>query len=232
MEKWGLSGDGKPDVSRADDGRVSRKIRDSGKFVEESLHPKVVEHLSVALVDLQLGTKWEGYVRLDKPWMDAKFVRVAALAGLKKVYVGLELLEGENRSVFDKGDRPDIDRFLKLMADNGILVHLFVLVGHPGTTLDDALATMDYAFERKGLIDTLEVNGFRYERHTQIEGLTRNRQSGHDWALFDPYDSSLDPTYDQEAVDRMEDLLFRNYSYINPTWSHPIYNMISPWVHR
>jgi len=199
------------------------------KFVEESMHARVIERVSDALIEAQANFSWEGYVRLDAPWFDAKFVNKAARAGLKKVYAGLELLDSHGRPLFDKQDRPDPEEFLLRMQDAGIAVHLFVLVGHPGTTLEEAVATLDFALERRDLIDTLEINGFRYEKHTSIAGLTRRPDPDRDWAMDDAYDSTLQPSFSRDTIDRIEDTLFRQYTQMAPHWTHPIHYLTSPW---
>ena len=200
------------------------------KFVEESLHPKLVGEISQLLIDEGASVEWEGYARMDAPWFDSRFLQTVARAGLRKLYVGLELLPGTNREVFQKKDTPAALEFLTRMKEAGILVHIFVLVGHPGTSIDDAVSTLNFAMEHQDLIDTLDINGFRYEKHTVIPGVTRRPDVQHDWALDDPFETGLHPSLRPEAIDRIEDMLFKTYRDIVPRWFHPIYYAISPWT--
>lgn len=200
------------------------------KFIEESLHPRIVDQLSSHLLDAGVDAQWEGYARMDAPWFKSSFLSKAARAGLKKLYVGLELVESDGRDLLAKKDRPAASDFLRAQADAGILVHLFVLVGHPGTGLDDAMRTIDFALEHEDLIDTLEINGFRYEKHTTIADVLRCPDPVRDWSLDDPYTSTLSPTLLPAAVNRLEDSLYWICGSQAPRWTHALHQMIAPWT--
>jgi hypothetical protein len=202
------------------------------KLVEESMYaPMIAKIADRALAD-GLPLSWEGYARMDKPWFDSGFLDKASRAGLRKVYVGLELLEGESRRLLGKKDQPSAVEFLRRFHDAGILVHLFVLVGHPGTGVDEAMRTIEFALHHRHLIDTLEVNGFRYEKHTRIAGVDRISDPDRSWSLDTDYRSNLEPSLPPSFVDDIEMQLFRAISREVPSWTHPIHFMASPWTNE
>lgn len=200
------------------------------RLVEESMYAPMIAGIAERALADGLPLAWEGYARMDRPWFNSDFLTRASRGGLKKVYVGLELLEGESRSVLGKKDQPSALEFLRRCDDAGILVHLFVLVGHPGTGVDEAMRTIEFALAHRNLIDTLEVNGFRYEKHTRISGVDRDPDPRRPWSLDTGYQSDLKPTLPPSLVDEIEMQLFRAVSREVPSWTHPIHFMASPWT--
>lgn len=200
------------------------------KFIDESLHPKLVAELSERLSSDGASVEWEGYARMDSPWFDRTLLRTAARAGLRKLYVGLELMAGTSRLVLHKNDQPDARDFLLRLKDEGILVHLFLLAGHPGTSETDARRTLEFALDHQGLIDTLDVNGFRYEKHTMIPGVVRQPNPSRDWALEDPFATELAPSLGSAEIDSLEEMMFKMCRAAVPRWVHPIYYLSSPWA--
>lgn len=200
------------------------------KFIEESLHPRIVDQLATHLLQAGVGAMWEGYARMDAPWFRPSFLNKAARAGLRKLYVGLELIDSDGRDLLGKKDRPAASEFLRAQADAGILVHLFVLVGHPGTGLDEAMRTIDFVLAHEHLIDTIEINGFRYEKHTTIADVLRRPDPARDWSMDDPYTSTLTPTLTPGAVNLLEEQLYWGFGSKAPRWTHALHQMVSPWA--
>ena len=200
------------------------------RFMEESLHPGTMRKISKQLIARGINLEWEGYARLDKAWFDPEFLKLTARAGLRKVYAGLEMIEEDSRNLLNKHDIPDAKEFLLRMKDAGILVHVFLLVGHPGTSSAEAMRSFDFVYENRDLIDTLDISGFRYEKHTEISGVNRRPDPIRDWVLNDPYQTDLKPSLGHAAMVEMERTLFSVASDLVPRWTHSIYHMSSPWM--
>lgn len=208
----------------ADSAGVTRR-----KFIEESLHPSMVRRMSEAFLTQGQRVTWEGYARLDAPWFEGDLLGRAARAGLKKLYVGLELIQGAGRNAMNKKDIARPAEFLRRCADVGVLVHLFCMVGFPGSTADEALDTVAFLLDNRCRIDTLDMVGFEYAKHTIVPGI-RRRPTHRDWALttsFEPERPDIMAPDEIEFLSKnLEDLLYDE----NKKWLHPIYRMYSPWA--
>lgn len=199
------------------------------KFVEEALHPAFVKDLAPWLEEWGLHPRYEAYVRLDRKWADPNFVSLCARTGLIKAYVGLELAPSENRALLTKADSGDPLTILKTLRDNGIKSHVFCMFGYPGTGIEDAVATVEFALRHQNLIDTLDIFSFYYARHTNVEGVQPQITNCNKWAVEYDYipteDGVLWPTEVKALADELGDLVWRE----RPEWFHPVYRMCSPW---
>lgn len=214
---------------------ASRLIEDSHvlsntrwKFIEESLHPSIVRNISKQFVNSGAGLEWEGYARLDRPWVDSDLLKQAARSGLRKLYVGLEIIPGKGRDLLNKNDNVDIMEFLRACQDNGVKVHLFTMIGSPGSSHVEAFDTIEFLLENDHLIDTVDCSAFEYAKHTKMIGVERIEDE-RIWALASPY-KTTDPTFmsedEVEALgSKMEEVLYK----AKPKWLHPIYRMVTPW---
>nr|MBC8296286.1 radical SAM protein [Pelagibacterales bacterium] len=132
-------------------------------FVEETMSPKILTEVSKQIIKNKLRFKFEGYLRLEKTFLDIKILQLIAEAGLKKAFVGIELISSKNRSNFNKNDNGHlIIEYLKKFYDNNIKVHLFVMIGFPGTTKDDAYETVNFLLKYEKYIDAVDISHFLY----------------------------------------------------------------------
>ena len=115
------------------------------KFVDEAVAPGKVRLLSRRLRDRGMNIEWEAYARLEPAWEDSRFLEDAHRGGLRKLYFGLEQAPSTNRSLLGKNDHGDPVRILHACKQAEIAVHLFCMVGHPGTSTTDAQATVRFS---------------------------------------------------------------------------------------
>jgi len=200
------------------------------KFVDEALHPHFIDdlvtHLSAEGPRENLA--FEGYVRLDAPWLNEARLERAASVGLRKLYVGFEMIEGASRNAMNKRDSADPAAFLAACGRAGILVHIFCMVGFPGTTRDDAINSVNFLLEREDLIDTLDLSGFEYSRNTVVQGIER-LPSDSDWALSTGFAGPPGVLAAKEIDELAQELENAIWEY-RPRWLHPVYRMHSPWA--
>jgi len=199
------------------------------KFTDEALHPAVLESLSKQIVDAEMKCCFEGYARFDRFWQNESFLRLVSKAGLKKVYLGLELIKSKGRDLLNKADSENALEMLQKFHDAGIRVHLFTMFGFPGTGVDDALNTVEFALEHRDLIDTLDIFPFHYAKHTTVPRITPKLKEHEDWAIEYDYEPTckdvLEPGQVHILCEKLEQVIWQE----QPEWLHPTYRMISPF---
>lgn len=202
-------------------------------FVEEAMHAKQLAKLSKTIIENGNNIRFEGYVRLDKTWSDSKYLSVFQKAGLKKVFVGMELINFGSRTTMNKKDNiGDILGYLKRFNDHGIKVHLFSMFGYPGTTVNDAMETIDFILKHKKLIDTVDISHFVYAKHTKVNSVTPIITRVRDWALEYDYKTvdkkDLTSTQSKMLANSLESLIIQE----QPQWLSPVYRMYSTWTEK
>ncbi|HEY1757098.1 MAG TPA: radical SAM protein [Bryobacteraceae bacterium] len=200
------------------------------KFVDEALHPGLLSYVSDRVLASGLDVEFEGYARLDQSWLTPGLLRRFARAGLKKLYIGLEIAASNSRELLRKADHADPATFLTALSDHGISAHVFCMFGFPGTGDAEAIATLDFAFKHQRAIDTLDVLPFYYAKHTVVPGVTVLPDPGREWALTQKYLPSSPGALSMEESDElarvMESYVWRQY----PRWVQPLYRLASPWT--
>lgn len=199
------------------------------KFVDEAMHPQFLRAFVNLFQCAAPEIEFEAYARLDPFLVDSRLMAKAARAGLRKLYIGLELAPTTNRATLMKSDLSNITEVLRLLSSLGVKAHLFCMFGYPGTTTDDALRTMEFLFKNRQSIDTVDIAEFRLERHTSVPNVIPLTSDDEDWALSYSYESANGAAMAEPEVaalcDDMQDLVWRE----QPTWFHPIYRVMSPW---
>ena len=200
------------------------------KFVDESMPPATIRRLAQLLVSRGVRIKWEAYTRLEKAWGHSDLADIAAQSGFVKAYFGVELAPGENRLLLEKGDTVDPLPIFRRCREAGILVHMFAMLGFPGTNANDAQRTVELAVEHVDPIDTLDIFSYGCARGTAVPaGVRLLRDPDLDWALEFPFEPSVGGVMGSQEVEDLanfyEEFVFEHY----PRLVHPIYRLISPW---
>jgi len=198
-------------------------------FVEESMNPKRIEQLSQQLIGKGEKISFEGYARFEKSWLDPALLKTARKAGLRKLFMGLETIS--SRAGLHKNDAAsDAVLYLKALHDAGIKVHLFTMYGYPRTSIDDGLRTVEFLFENKELIDTVDLSHFVFDKHTNHPGTIPSQKITDDWSLsidYLPENNTILSSEEARTLAReLECVVLRE----KPEWTNPLYRMISPWV--
>lgn len=199
------------------------------KFIDEALHPKILRDMSALIEKEDLSVSFEAYLRLEPTWQNPELLRQGAKSGLKKVYLGLELIPSDGRDLLTKSDNADPLRLLSELKEAGIKSHVFCMFGFPGTGIKDAFRTVEFALKHHQLIDTLDIFPFYYARHTKVDGVTIQDNPNFTWNVEHTYkaasSSTLPPSKVKILAEQLGELVWKEH----PKWFHPIYRMFSPW---
>ena len=198
------------------------------KFVDEAVPPSKVVPLSRRLTELGANVEWEGYVRLEPAWEDLDLLKEAHDGGLRKLYFGLEQAPSTNRLILGKNDRGDAMKILRGCKQVGIKVHLFCMVGHPGSSHADARATVRFLVENESLIDTADLAGFRLDRGTKVPGV-RPLPEACDWSMALQYEPTQDGVLSNEEVSELEVSCQEELWETVPRLLHPLYRIVGHW---
>lgn len=200
------------------------------KFVEEAMHPGLISSVADRLIQEELNIEFEGYARFDRPWMEPGLLARLSRSGLKKLYLGMELARTEARSVLNKADALSFVDLLAALQDHGIKAHLFCMFGYPGTGVDDAIETINFALRHQEIIDSLDIFPFYYATHTIVPGISALNEPNAEWTVEQKYEPTVPGvmTMDEVSllVQELEDYVWK----VNPRWLHPVYRMVSPWT--
>lgn len=199
------------------------------KLVDEAVPPSKVRPLSRQLRKCGMGIEWEGYARLERAWEDTALLDEARAGGLRKLYFGLEQAPSTSRVLFGKNDQGDPLRILRACHQAGIKVHLFCMVGHPGTSRADADATVDFLVENAPLVDTADLVGFRLDRGTNVPGVRAVPFNGSDWTMSLRYEPTQAGVLSFEEVDELEAKCQEQLWDTVPRLLHPLYRIVGPW---
>jgi hypothetical protein len=199
------------------------------KFVDEALHPSVLHGLVELINRESFPCYFEGYARFDPFWCDSNFLAEARRAGLRKVYLGLEISPSEGRSRLGKSDLAKPVELLHKLRDSGIKAHVFCMFGYPGTGTEEAISTVEFALKYQHLIDSLDIFPFYYAKHTTVDLVKPVIDPEKDWALEYDYLPSEDGVLERDQVielaNQLENVIWKE----KPIWLHPVYRLYSPW---
>ena len=199
------------------------------KFMDEALFPKTIKELSKYLLKNEYNIAFEGYGRFDEFWTKHENLELCSKAGLRKVYFGLEIMS-KNRKALNKNDSMYAIEILELFKNFGIKIHLFVMIGYPGTSVQDAINTVEFCLKNVELIDSIDVSAFSYAKHTFIPEINPVIDDNNDWSLNFDYDTinKKDLTQQETKIicEDIENLIWD----LKPEWLHPAYRMVSSWI--
>jgi len=199
------------------------------KFIDEALPVPLMRRLAEMIRADGVQVEWEAYTRLERAWFDIEFVELVASAGFRKGYFGLEIIPSSRRSALNKRDQPDPLRLLENCHRAGVKVHFFCMFGFPGTSREDAEATVQFLLKHQDLIDTVDIFPWTYAKHTIVHGVEPVIEPEHDWALEYAYRATAAGALDSQEVVSLasahEELLWREV----PRFLHPTYRLVSPW---
>lgn len=135
------------------------------KIIDESFIPKRINDF----LKLDVEFYWEAYVRVERFWEKYENVQKAFNTGCRKLYFGLEQAPDTNVEPLNKRNNGDILRIIENCNKAGIKIHIFTMIGYPGTTIEDAEKTAEFLLEYSDFIDTADISGFRMERIIENE---------------------------------------------------------------
>jgi len=127
--------------------RIEMIVQETGQtgfhFVDEAAPPKALKALADEL--LQRGTRisWWGNVRFEKTFTPALAERLAE-SGCIAITGGLEVASDRLLALMNKGVTVDqVARVTKAFADQGVLVHAYLMYGFPTQTIQDTVDALE-----------------------------------------------------------------------------------------
>lgn len=108
-------------------------------FVDEAIPPKLALAVADEILRRNLSVSWWGNIRFEK-FYTKKVCETLAKSGCIAVSAGLEGITNKMMEFLDKGI--SIETAIKTMnnfAENGILVHSYLMFGIPSQTLEDVI---------------------------------------------------------------------------------------------
>lgn len=199
------------------------------KLVDEALAPSKARRLAAAISCTGQQIEWEAYARLERAWEKDDLLFDAHAAGLRKLYFGLEQSPVTNRSILNKNDHGDILVILEACRRAGVKVHLFCMVGHPGSSESDAAATTEFLIANRALVDTADLVGFRLDRGTEVRGVRPISTTRCDWLMSFEYEPTDDGILGSAAVAELEATCQELVWQRAPRLLHPLYRLVGPW---
>jgi hypothetical protein len=122
--------------------------------------------------DLLRGLSWHGFARFERDLLDPGFAFGLAAAGCAMLQLGLESGSQGLLDRMGKGTRvAEASAILANLKAAGIAAYVYVMLGSPGETEEDAEQTLGFLEERAGEIDFLNLSILNLPRGAGETGL-------------------------------------------------------------
>ena len=141
-------------------------------FSDECMPVKQLDSLSSRLIEKGNDVKWMAGVRFDKGLTNDILCK-AREAGCLKMVFGLESSNKRILSLMDKGIETEITKNIIDDCDKtGIAIHMYVIVGFPSETREEALETLDFVISNEKFLNAKGASClaclFELEKHAPI----------------------------------------------------------------
>jgi radical SAM superfamily enzyme YgiQ (UPF0313 family) len=128
--------------------RIEAIVAETGQsgfhFVDEAAPPKALKALADEILRRQLAVSWWGNVRFEKTFTPALAEKLAE-SGCIAISGGLEVASDRLLKLMQKGVTVEqVARVTKAFADQGILVHAYLMYGFPTQTVQDTVDALEY----------------------------------------------------------------------------------------
>jgi hypothetical protein len=156
---------------------------------DEALSPAMLERFSQRAVEIQLNVRWGCRCKLERTFSPGLFCRMRT-AGCFDVLFGLESISPRVQQRMDKHvlrlDRVQIASLLRAADAAGLGVHVNLIAGFPGDTLEEVSASVDFTIDiLKPFSDaTFYLNTFTLyhgsavAEHPEVFGIERLEKGG------------------------------------------------------
>jgi hypothetical protein len=127
--------------------RIDAIVAETGQtgfhFVDEAAPPKALKALADELIRRGTRISWWGNVRFEKTFTPALAERLAE-SGCIAITGGLEVASDRLLALMNKGVTVDqVARVTKAFADQGVLVHAYLMYGFPTQTVQDTVDALE-----------------------------------------------------------------------------------------
>jgi radical SAM superfamily enzyme YgiQ (UPF0313 family) len=137
-------------------------------FIDEAIHPKLMEKLCTALINNNIDIKWFCYIRASKEFT-SELCEKMKLAGCIHIMVGVESCSDEVLKAMDKGiDKDTIKYTLENLNRNGIWSHLFLINNFPTETAENRLETLLFILNNIEICHSMGMGDFSLMKKSKI----------------------------------------------------------------
>jgi len=141
-------------------------------FSDECMPVKQLDSLSSRLIEKGNNVKWMAGIRFDKG-LTKDILAKAREAGCLKMVFGLESSNKRVLSLMDKGIETEITKnIIDYCGETGVAIHMYVIVGFPSETREEALETLDFVISNEKFLKSKGASClaclFELEKHAPI----------------------------------------------------------------
>ncbi|MEE9525417.1 MAG: radical SAM protein [Candidatus Woesearchaeota archaeon] len=131
-------------------------------FVDETFFAADMERFAKKVIEEDLDIKWTCYARVEDKFTDSEFCKLLAQAGCDFIQFGVESASVKSLELMTKGvDNLNVHNILQNTHNAGIMNHVFVMVGYPGETIQDALTLFHFLDQSKDYTFTIKPTWFK-----------------------------------------------------------------------
>jgi hypothetical protein len=181
--------------------RIDAIVAETGQtgfhFVDEAAPPKALKALADELIRRGTRISWWGNVRFEKTFTPALAERLAE-SGCIAITGGLEVASDRLLALMKKGVTVDqVARVTKAFADQGVLVHAYLMYGFPTQTVQDTVDALELVRQlfAAGCIHSGFWHRFVCTVHSPV-----GKNPGHYGVTLHPLPSGDGPTFAKNDV--------------------------------
>ncbi len=139
-------------------------------FVDEAVPPQLLEPLCDEIIARNLQISWWGNLRFEARFKES-LVSKMAKAGCIAVTGGLETAHNRTLKLMNKGIQIEsAASVMELLADEGILVHAYLMYGFPTQTFEETLDALDLVRQlfAAGILHSAYWHRFAATAHSEV----------------------------------------------------------------
>lgn len=190
------------------------------KFInltDETFFAKDQMIISELLSDNNLHFQWTSYDRIEDGFLDKNLVATIFKGGSFFKQFGVESLSLKSLDSMNKGtDNLNIYQILKNTHDAGIMNHVFLLIGYPEETVEEALSLFPFLEKTKNYVFTVKPAWYKLSRGSPDS--------------FNPEVKGINRLYTEG--DLAPNLHFETTKGMSKKTGHAINDILEGWVNR
>lgn len=201
---------------------LSKKYKTKYFFLTDEAVPlPTLKKFSNSIIEKKMDIKWIAAMRFEKR-LDTELIENAAKAGCLKFVFGLESSNQRVLDLMKKGiQRETVAEIIKHCLEKGIAMHLYLIVGFPTETKEEAFESLDFILNNEQLVNSLGLSCqpslFELEKASPIlhspasYGITKVMEpKGHDLSLGYVYevDKGMTPKEAEEVYNQVMDKVY------------------------
>jgi radical SAM superfamily enzyme YgiQ (UPF0313 family) len=161
-------------------------------LTDNAVPPAALRALADGVDDLA-GLSWYGFVRFEPELLEGDLIEELTRAGCRLLQLGLESGSQEVLDRLAKGTRLEVaSEVLRRLRRAGIASYVYVLLGTPGETPEEACRTRDFLEEHAGQIDFLNLAIMNLPRGSALAGEIELTGDEEPLGLYRPVDKQAE----------------------------------------